>query len=210
MKTNDLLILVCILIFTICCTIGCTTAGSKFIKINYLGQNNSVITSANKHVGFAPFLDKRGDIKKGYIGKRILNSGQEEIYFVDGLDIASTVTQSFVSYFNENGYICSTIKDFNHNVESLKKADKKYKYILTGDINVFEFFATKGFTTSMVLNIKLVVYLGDVESGVFTTIPVTLNLERKDLQFSEESVERFINESLTEVIIKAVKQEIYK
>ncbi|MCK5100742.1 MAG: hypothetical protein KAR45_21705, partial [Desulfobacteraceae bacterium] len=130
--------------------------------------------------------------------------------FVKGLDLASTVTQSFLSYFNENGYNCTFIKDFNHNAEALKEADKKYKYIVAGDIKEFDFFATKGFTTSMVLDIKLIVYLGDVENGVFTTIPVTLNLKRKDLKFSEESIENFINESLTEVIIRAVKKEIYK
>ena len=59
----------------------------------------------------------------------------------------------------------------------------------------------------MVLDIKLIVYLGNVEKGVLTTIPVNLNLKRTDMKFSEKMVETFINESLAEVIIKAMASE---
>ncbi|MCK5097115.1 MAG: hypothetical protein KAR45_03390 [Desulfobacteraceae bacterium] len=207
MKTNQLISLGFLFVFIIVCTIGCTTAGSKFIKLRYLGQNK---VSKNLNVGIVPFLDKRGNLEKGYIGKRMLNSGKEEVYFVDGLNVAETLTQTFESYFKETGYNISRIETWEHTVEELKNIEKKYKdnnykYILAGDIIEFEFFASKDFGTSMVLDIKLIVYLGKLENGVLTTIPVNLNLKRNDLKFSKQKIERFINESVTEVILRAMK-----
>lgn len=204
MKIQTKFLIFCFLIIF---NTGCTTAGSKFIQIKYLNQTGSSITSINKNVGIAPFLDKRGDVAEGYLGKRILNSGNEEVYFVKGLNLSSTITQAFKSFFTNKGYNCSKINDFKHNVESLKKAEKKYKYIITGEIKEFEFFATKELRTSMILDIKLIVYLGNIEKGVFNTIPVNLNLKRKDLRFSEKRVENFINESLAEVVSRALKFE---
>lgn len=200
MKIKYIFILFCILIFTL----GCTTAGTKTINVNYIGKNRIPIKET---IGISTFSDKRGAFEKGYIGKRILNSGNEELYFVKGLDIASTITNAFESYFIKAGSNCNRIDNFKPNIEEVKKADKKYKYIVTGDIKEFEFFASKGFITSMILDIKLIVYLGNVEDGILTTIPVNLNLKRKDLQFSIKSIELFINESITEVIIKAFDSE---
>ena len=210
MRTNHLflfLIMCFILIFTIACTTGCTTAGSKFLKINYLGQNKA---TNNSNIGISLFLDKRGDLEKGYIGKRVLNSGKDEVYYVDGLSIAATITQTFESYFKKTGYNCTRIDAWKHKPEELKNVDEKYKnknykYILAGDIIEFEFFASKDFGTSMVLDIKLIVYLGNLENAELTTIPVNLNLKRNDLKFSKQKIERFINESLTEVILRAMK-----
>ncbi|MCK5312202.1 MAG: hypothetical protein KAJ62_08830 [Desulfobacteraceae bacterium] len=206
MKTNQLISLGFLFVFIIVCTIGCTTAGSKFIKLRYLGQNK---VSKNLNVGIVPFLDKRGNLEKGYIGKRMLNSGKEEVYFVDGLNVAKTLTQTFESYFKKTGYNISRIEAWEHTVEELKNIEKKYKnnnykYILAGDIIEFEFFASKGFNTSMILDIKLIVYLGNLKKETLTTIPVNLNLKRKDLKFSQQKIEKFINESVTEVILKSM------
>ena len=210
MKTNHLfliLIMCFILIFTITCTTGCTTAGSKFLKINYLGQNKA---SNNSNIGIALFLDKRGDLEKGYIGKRVLNSGKDEVYYVDGLDVASSITQTFESYCKKTGYNCTRMDSWKHTPEELNNIDEKYKdrnykYIIAGDIIEFDFFASKDFGTSMVLDIKVIVYLGNLDNGELTTIPVNLNLKRKDLKFSKQKIERFINESLTEVILRVMK-----
>jgi hypothetical protein len=183
---------------------GCTTPGSKVIKVQYIGQAEA---SIKKNIGIAPFIDKRQDLEQGYIGKRILNSGSNEIYVVKGLNIASTTTNAFEAHFKKNGFNCQKINSWPYKIEWLKKVDKKYNYILSGDIIEFEFFANKGFTTSMVLDIKLIIYLGNIEKNELITIPVNLNLKRKDIKFSVEKVENFINESLTEVIIRAMAQE---
>jgi hypothetical protein len=180
---------------------GCTTAGSKFININYLGK---VKASNNLTVGISDFKDNRNGVEKGYIGKRILNSGNEEIYLVKGLNVAQTITKTFKTYFENSGYDCITIDDWQHTPEGVVKADKKYKYILSGKIEEFDFFANKGFVTSMTLDIKLIVYLGNPVTGKLTTIPVTLNLKQKDLKFTKQTVETFINESVTEVIMKSM------
>ena len=204
MKIEIKFLIFCFLIFL---TTGCTTAGSKFIQIKYLNLTESSTASIVGDVGIADFLDKREYIAKDYLGKRILNSGNQELYFVKGRVLSSSVTQAFRSFFTNAGYNCHKINRFEPNVESLKKADKKYKYILTGEIKEFEFFATKEFKTSMILDIKVVVYLGNINKGVFSIIPVNLNLKRSDINFSEKKVEQFINESLTEVICKALKRE---
>jgi hypothetical protein len=200
MKIKYLLILSYLFIFTL----GCTTAGTKTININYTGKTKITI---QENIGISNFLDKREGLEKDYIGKRVLNSGNEELYYVKGLDITTSVTNAFQSYLINAGSNCKRIESFKPSIDAIKKADKKYKYILTGEIREFEFFANKGFITSMILDIKLIVYLGNVEKGILTTIPVHLNLKRKDIKFSTKSIETFINDSLTEVIIKAMDSE---
>ncbi len=202
MKTNLFLAF-----FLLLFTIGCTTAGSKFIEINYIGENKA---SLGVNIGISEFTDKRGGLEKGYLGKRVLNSGSDEIYYVKGLNIASTITEAFKSYLKKSGYSIKNIDYFEPDTTIFNKIDNDYKYVIAGDIKEFEFFASKDFATTMVLDIKLIVYLANIEKGVLTTIPVNLNLKRKDLKFSEKSIENFINESLKEVILKAMTSENLK
>ncbi|MCP3899482.1 MAG: hypothetical protein GY707_07205 [Desulfobacteraceae bacterium] len=203
MKTNLLLALFLLLFFTF----GCTTAWSNFIEIKYIGKNK---TSLGVNIGISEFIDKRGGLEKGYLGKRVLNSGSDEIYYVKGLNIASTITDAFKSYLEKSGYSLENIDYFQPDTTIFNKIDKDYKYVIAGDIKEFEFFASKNFVTTMVLDIKLIVYLANIEKGALTTIPVNLNLKRKDLKFSEKSIEIFINESLKEVILKAMTYDNLK
>ncbi len=190
------LLFVFILIFS-----GCTSAGSKFIHVQYLGKAEA---SKVLNIGISPFVDQRQNIDKKYIGKRILNSGNEEIYYVDDLSVADTITKSFESHLKNKGYSFTKINDWSHDVNALKKINRKFQYIIGGEIKEFEFFANKGYATSTNLDITLVIYIGDIQNNKLTKVPVHLNLVRKDIKFSKEKVEKFINESLTEIILKSL------
>ena len=203
MRIKSLIVfLFTLLFFYSCIFYGCTRAGSKFLNIQYLGQPK---TSGNLNIGISTFLDKRDNAEKGYIGKRILNSGKEEIYYVNGLNVAETITKSCESHLKKNGYQYTKIENWEINTDALKNIDKKFQYVIAGDIKNFEFFADKGYITKTNLDIQVIIYIGNVQNGQLTTIPVNLNLVRKDFKFSLDVVEKFINESLTEVLIKSIK-----
>ncbi len=202
--TNKNLMILCFIVFF---TMGCTTAGPKFIGIQYIGQKKAV---RGENIGIAMFSDIRGDVEKNYLGKRVLNSGAQELYFVKSSNLNATITNAFKTHLENQGYTCFNILDFQHNVSILNRVDKKYQYILTGEIKEFEFFANKGLATAMSMDIKLIVYLGNVKTGTFRTIPVNLNLKRKDINFTEKRVGNFINESLKEVIIHSMKPGNFK
>jgi len=196
MKTKFFYMLLFLLVFNI----GCTTAGSKFIQINYIGLQQ---TPNNQKIGISPFLDKREIKEKKFIGKRILNSGNEEIYFVNGAGLDQTITQNFESYFHKTGYQIEKIDPWEPSIEKLKTLNKTLKYVISGEIKEFEFFAVKDFKTTMTLDIKLIIYIGDLEKNIIKTVPANLSLKRTDLNFSKERVEMFMSESITEIILKS-------
>ncbi len=181
---------------------GCTVAGSKYVKVYYTGH---VRGSVSENIAIASFMDKRGEVPRGFLGKRILNSGSEEVYLAKDNNLSGSVTRAFKTCLIKSGYIVENMDSFELDKGSIKNINKKFKHIVTGEILEFDFFANKGFATTMVLDIKLVIHVGDVESGSITTVPVSLNLKRKDIKFSIKRVENFINQSLSEVINRAVK-----
>ncbi len=80
-----------------------------------------------------------------------------------------------------------------------------FDQILGGSINKFECRAIKkGATTDMTLVIDLTFYTGISDKNTLKTIPVTFSLERTEFTFSKEKLQQFVNESLEEVIQKAL------
>ncbi len=189
-----------------CCIVflivsGCTAPGPKFVDIQYTGDTE---TAMSGKVGIAGFTDKRDRMGEGAVGKRALHGDREETFFVQGMDLAGSVTRAFKTCLEKSGFDCREISAWEHSPQGVKQAGKGFEYIIGGDINKFECFAEKKAGTVFTIDIDIVVYLGSNREDMFKRIPVALTIERRALKFSKEKLETFFNEALSEVIAKAL------
>lgn len=181
---------------------GCATPGQKFIDITYLADHEKTQSGA---VGIAPFQDRRTGMDDGYVGYRILLDNSQETYFVSGMNLAGTLTRIMGAYFEKHGFTPSPIKSWDLTPEGAVAAATGYKQIVAGTINQFECRARKkGATTDMTLDIDLTLFIGMSDKSALKTIPVSLTLERTELTFTREKLEKFVNQALEEVIQKAL------
>jgi len=182
--------------------LGCTTSGEKFIHIAYLGDQAKTETGL---IGMAPFQDKRGDMDVGYVGYRILMDNSQETYIVQGMNLAYTLKDVVEKYFEKKGFTVKTINQWEPLIDGVMNSGGGFKQIVAGRINKFECRARKtGITTDMVLDIDLTLFLGSMEKKSLKTIPVALTLERTEITFTPQKLEQFVNQSLEEVIQKAL------
>jgi hypothetical protein len=180
---------------------GCVTGGHKYVDLTYVGKSEGLQSGK---VGISTFNDTRPDTEAGYVGTRYLGKTGKETYFVFGDDLSLSVTGICKSYLQDAGFECMSIPDWDYSPEGARDEGQRFDFIVGGEIRKLECFAMKkiGFT-SMILDIDLVVYIGDPNRGELKEVPVVLNLERTELTFTEEKLEKFLNESLLEIIQKA-------
>lgn len=184
---------------------GCAAGGPKFIDLAYTGPGGP---EGSGKVGIAGFTDKRENAGEGYVGKRTLWHNREETFFVNGLDLAGSVTQAVTAYLEKSGYTVHRIEKGPHSAEDVKNAPNGYDTIIGGDVVSFECSARKNATTHMDIHISLVLYVGDINEGEFQTIPVELSLERREISFSKRKLENLLNRSLEEVLQKALDRNL--
>jgi hypothetical protein len=199
MKTCLLFCLGCLILSLL---FGCATPGQKFIDINYLADHEPSFSGT---IGLAQIKDGRTDASDGYIGFRRLLDNSQETYFVNGMDLGSSMTDILSTYFRKNGFAVSAIKSFEPSPEDVSKAINGFDRIVSGIVNTFECRAAKkGATTEMILEIDLTLWVGTPDKHTLKIIPVAFSLERTELSFSERKLEMFVNQALQEVIQKAL------
>lgn len=181
---------------------GCTAAGPKYVDLYYTGKTEN--TKSGK-IGIAVFSDSRIGIEPGYVGTRYLGKSDKETYLAFGDDLALSVTGICKAYLQDTGFTCLSVPAWEYSPEGAKAAGQRFDYLVGGEIKKLDCFAVKkiGFT-SMTLDIEVVFYIGDPVGATLRTVPYKLTLERNEVTFSEEKLEKFLNESLLEVIQKAL------
>ena len=196
------------LIFIFFFLLGCATPGQKFITISYTADHEKTQTSA---LGLAPFKDNRTDRNGRYVGYRLLMDNSQETYFVQGMNLADSLNKAVRDYFQQTGFEVIPMAAWELSPYGVKDSIGGFEQIVAGQINKFECRAKKkGPTTDMVLDIDLTLFIGKKSNGSSSnelkTIPVSLTLERTEMTFTPEKLEHFVNQSMEEVIQKALKQ----
>ncbi len=198
----------CWMIFVLLFLLGCATPGQKFITISYTADHEKTQTGA---VGLAPFKDNRTDRNGGYVGYRVLMDKSQETYFVQGMNLADTLNTSVGDYFKQTGFEVIPMAPWELSPQGVKESIGGFEQIVAGRINKFECRAKKmGATTDMVLEIDLTLFIGKKSNGSSSnelkTIPVSLTLERTEMTFTPGKLEHFVNQSMEEVLQKALQQ----
>ncbi len=181
---------------------ACASPGPKYIDLTYTGTPGSGHPGT---LGISRFSDKRINQARGGLGHRVLNDNSKEVFLVQGLDLAGTLTNLTQTHLEKKGLTVTTVPAWPSTLEGMAGADQGTTYLLTADINVFECRAQKkGAVTTMVLDIDLTLFLGKRDQKELTTIPVALTLERTDVNFTTKKLESFFNEALAEALEKAL------
>jgi hypothetical protein len=182
---------------------GCATPGPKYLDLSYPSAMTG--PERNRSAGLSRFADKRAHTARGYVGFRDLSGGRQEIFAVTDQNLAATLTRVSRSYLEQHGFSVSLIPGRPVTLQRLSQAPDHLTHTLAADINRFECSAKKnGIMTDMTLVIDLTFYLGTPDKKQLSTIPILLTLTRKEWHFSRKKLETFINESLAEILAKAL------
>jgi hypothetical protein len=194
------------LILLVLAVSGCAAGGPKYVDLTYVGKGDDIQSGK---VGICTFSDTRPGAEAGYVGTRYLNKSDKETYYAYGDNLALSVTGICKSYLQDAGFDCTSIPKWDYTPEGVRGAGQRFDFIVGGEIRKLECFAMKkiGFT-SMSLDIDMVIHVGDPGRTELKSIPVILELERTELTFSEEKLQKFLNESLLEVIKEALSRAV--
>lgn len=181
---------------------GCTSSGPKYVDLYYTGEADG---SRSGEIGIAVFGDSRETVEAGYIGTRYLGKEKKETFLAFGDDLALSVTGICKSYLQDAGYSCMSVPPWEYTPDGATAAGQRFDYLVGGEIKKLDCFAVKkiGFT-SMTLEIEIIFHIGDPGSGILRTTPIKMTLERNEVTFSEEKLQNFLNESLLEIVQKAL------
>ena len=189
-----------VILFGVLAVVYCRTPGTYFVGVKYAGEPETRI-QGSAQIGIQPFLDQRQEQSKNFIGARIVGNDQKELFLSNQTSVAGSVTSAFEEYAGKRGFEVRSISEWDFSPEDLKNKGKGLKYILGGNIEKLRCDATKRVgRTNMVLEIKIITYVGSVESGSVKKRPFELKLTRTDPTFGSQSLEKFINEALAKII----------
>ena len=189
-----------VILFGVLAVVSCRTPGTYFVGVKYAGEPETRI-QGSAQIGIQPFLDQRQEQSKNFIGARIVGNDQKELFLSNQTSVAGSVTSAFEEYAGKRGFEVRSISEWDFSPEDLKNKGKGLKYILGGNIEKLRCDATKRVgRTNMVLEIKIITYVGSVESGSVKKRPFELKLTRTDPTFGSQRLEKFINEALAKII----------
>lgn len=182
---------------------GCATPGPKYLDLAYT-RTGPANTAAGR-IGLARYRDKRPGTPKGEVGYRVLANNARETFVVSEMDLAAAMTRITRSHLEQGGFSVSLHPQWPRTAKGVTGISKAFTHVLAADINRFECKARKkGAVTDMVLAIDLTLYLGTPNTRQLKTIPIALNLERTELNFTRKKVEQFVNQALEEILVKAL------
>ncbi|MFN2436160.1 MAG: hypothetical protein ABR513_03650 [Desulfotignum sp.] len=182
---------------------GCAVPGPKYLDLYYPAA--ATCPERTRSAGLTRFTDKRINAAKGHVGFRQLSEHNREIFVVSDQDLASTLTRVSRSFLEQNGFHVSLIPAWPITAQGVSTTPSHLTRVLTADINRFECRAEKNnLVTDMTLIIDLTFYLGTPDKKQLTIIPIVLTLTRTEWHFTRRKLETFINQSLEEILHKAL------
>lgn len=182
---------------------GCAVSGPKYLDLYYPAAATS--PERTRSAGLTRFTDKRINAAKGHVGYRQLSEHSREIFAVPNQDLASTLTRVSRSFLEQKGFNVSMIPAWPITAQGVSTTPPHLTRVFTADINRFECRAEKNsLLTDMTLIIDLTFYLGIPDKKQLTIIPIVLTLTRTEWHFTRKKLETFINQSLEEILHKAL------
>lgn len=189
-----------LILFGLLVAVSCRTPGTYFIGVKYAGEPETSI-QGTALIGMQSFIDKREEESKNFIGARIVGNDQKELFLSSQVSVADSVTSAFKEYAEKRGFDLKSISGWDFSPEGLKTLDKGMKYVVGGYIEKLRCDATKRVgRTNMVLEIKIITYVGSVKTGSVKKRPFEIKLKRTDPTFGAAGLEKFVNEALAKII----------
>jgi hypothetical protein len=124
-----------------------------------------------------------------------------EVYVSWPKPIAEAFTEAAENFLRLKAYTLRSVSGWDYKPEDLPRVGAGLDVVVTGQIRGFSFKAEKKFArTEMVLDADVVFIIGDVKKMQVTTRPVKIRLERTEVFFDRDKLERFMNETLSDLL----------
>lgn len=134
------------------------------------------------------------------LGRRQTASATE-VYVSWPKPMAEAFTEAAENFLRFKAYTLRPISGWDYKPEELPKVGAGLDVVVSGQIRGLFFKAEKKFArTDMILDADVVFIIGDVKKMQVTHRPVKIRLERTEIFFDREKLERFMNETLSDLL----------
>jgi hypothetical protein len=184
--------------------VACATPIAQTLQIRYAG-NVSPSQAPGRVVGLQALQDRRTGADPFQIGYRDLGGGRQERYFSGAQDVATSVTAAVEELARRRGFRTERIKGWDLTPGTMAGVAQGRAFVVGGVIEKLACQAVKqALRTDATVEVRLVLYLGKVDTGVVHRRPVDIRLERVDVRFEPEKAESFLNQVLGEALEKGL------
>jgi hypothetical protein len=154
-------------------------------------------------VGIQAFRDQRKEKDRFVIGYRQLGHGEEERYASSPDDIAGAVTRMAGELMRQKGAVTGKLEGWDYTPDQMLTLSDAYDVFIGGDILRLRCDAEKRLLrTRMVLELDIVVYVGNVREGLVHRRPVNMRTERVAPTFGPRELQQFLNDMLSQALEK--------
>jgi len=134
------------------------------------------------------------------LGKREVGRAVE-IYVSRPNPIAEAVTGAAYTFLQYNAYNLRSVSGWDYKPETLPEVGAGLDAVVSGKIRTLFCTAKKKFArTNMTLDAEVLFIIGDVKGMKVRTKPVKIRLERTDMTFNAQKLQRYMNETLADLL----------
>jgi uncharacterized lipoprotein YajG len=203
-KNIHWLITVIALLFT-----GCAEKGPVLLgNIKYQAPEKTVAGTPKTIVGVSPFKDLRG-ATASVLGKRTIRNYIENDLVVQGT-VADLVTAAFKDALRSRGFAVKDVPAWDMKAETI--AGDGFDILIGGEIKTLWVEVTsEPLNVQERADVQLRVSAADPSGKtIFKTLNMNSKLERQDVAFSFDAVERMLSEALSSAIDQLLKDDEFK
>jgi len=181
--------------------VGCAATQSPYpIHLQYLAELITAPPSraTSMTIGLQAFENLSPE--QSTLGKR--ERGRiTEVYVSRPNPIAEAFTEATKDFLTHKAYTLRSISGWDYKPEALSAVGAELDIVVAGQIRRLYCKAEKKFArTNMILDADVDFVIGDVKKMQVITRPVKIRLERTDIFFDAQKLERFMNETLADLL----------
>ena len=183
------------------CILGCAgTPGPSPIHLRYMAELIKTPTprATPRAIGLQAFENLSSE--RDVLGRRDTARGIE-IYVSRPQAIAEAFTEATEKFLTDKTHIVSSISGWDYKPETLPRAGVEIDTVVSGKIRRLFCKAEKKFArTNMIFETDVIFIIGDIKKRLVITRPVKIRLERTEISFDNIKLERFMNETLADLL----------
>ena len=188
---------------------GCAAKGPILVKALYQAPQGLVAGAPKVVVGISPIKDERGTSTSG-IGKKSSPSSETLNDLVVQSTVAGLVTSRFKDALKARDIMVKDVPEWDMTAEHINAED--VDILVGGEIKrLWVDVVSSTFNVKCKADVQIQVAVANVpEKSLFRKLILSTTLERKDVSFSTERLEKILSEALSSSIDQLLNDEEFK
>lgn len=184
---------------------GCAPKGPILVGMGYLAPPQAVAGKTTKVVGISPILDSRGTPDSAVGRKSQASDGRESELVVQGT-VAGIVTASFREALEKRGFIVKEVRSWD--LSGGPVAVEGIDLLIGGEIRaLWVDVVSRTVRDLYTVDVQIRASLVDVAGRGTHNLNLNCKLEREDIKFSVERVEKLLSEALSTAVDQLINSE---